>query len=769
MSRFSSKDRDIVTRSFKLLSNGIRDPDKLMKAVDYDLETSFFSTAVGDNRYVNPLPGFGFNTDPGPITQLENRNGNLGPYYKRIYDDNATLLTLTAGVAEFPGLLRFITNMFDYGAATIANKGRAPSISYYITAAMSSIAFWPMQLISTGVTFLSYLMNENKNQWYYVKNAMGHYYAAVQGVFNDLMVNAGYAITVLNDSRQEQGNIKYGDRDYKKGGLNGYGIDSNDNKTTAYQVKKDNIAYMNSLFPDAINKDGTIDIVKLVNRGVRKYRLFLQNVKNLDNLSTKMSSNPNNFTMTNKDRDIAVEGILKNLVNDPEFMNDGYNNFGLDHYLKQDLGTVAGVRGENEILHPEVASSYYDVNAAKNIVPVDSDGNILEEYGINSGAYSDDNTLSSILDRAASPLDHVNNTNETPPSDAVSIMSGTKANQPSRSLGSELPDNGFKDMNKNISEESYLGQISEILKDQFLGGMDAITFRVEGGGGPVSDSFSAQTSESPLAGMFNSASQSVQDFKFSVQGGQTGISVVDEFVNQIKDGIAGLADGSVLGRIPLTLMGNGRVNFPEYWTDSTTNFHTERYTIYSEAAYAHPYCIATSVYLPIALIAPFLFPINVGGSTYTTPFLCKAFSRGKTIVKTGIMRSATITLGNGPMGWTRDFKPLNVKIELEIDDLDKNGSIPISRVRNPLDAINISKQAAIYLGDIGKYNDWVNRIAGIDYLDSVLKFNDINRRITRFKTDLKYMVSPSNIATTVTDSVFGTAAQAIFAPRPLNR
>ena len=165
----SVRDSNIVSRSFKLLSSGLSDAEQIMRDSDYDLEQSYYSTAYGDNRYINPLPGFGFNTDPPPIRTIENSLGNLGPYYKRIYDDNATLLTLTAGTAEFSGIIRFMMNMFDYSASVIANKGRAPSWSFYIGQAVGAIAFYPMQIVAIGFNFLGYLFNENKNQWYYVK------------------------------------------------------------------------------------------------------------------------------------------------------------------------------------------------------------------------------------------------------------------------------------------------------------------------------------------------------------------------------------------------------------------------------------------------------------------------------------------------------------------------------------------------------------------------------------------------------------------------
>ena len=743
----SYRDHNIVSRSFRFMSPNVSNPDAIFKNADYDLETSYFSTAWGDNRFVNPLPGYGFNTDPSPAIAkkgyIKNEYGNLGRYYKRIHDDNATVLTLTAGVAEFSGILPFITNMFDYAASTIANKGRAPSWAFYITQTAAAIAFFPFQLIGVGMNFLNFLAGEPKNEWYYVKPAMGQYLAAAQGIFNDLMVNAGFAITVFNDSRQETGNEARNSRDFYKGTINGY-----DAKDSA-DAKQNNIDYMNRLFPDAINKDGTIDIVKIIGRGPRKYRYFLRQLKELDN---EVGGN-----ITLEQKNTLIENQLDDLVNNPSFVNGKISpmyKMGTDHYLKQELATTGRHRGLDELTNPEVASAYYDTDAGNNIIP--------QSLTNQTTGASDTKSLSSVLEKASNIFDY----GETPPADSFTASGAQTTTGANTDLTGNIP--GSIDVNKNISQESWLGQIGEILEDSFLGGMDSVSFRVEGGVGPVSDSFSNSTKQSELSSMFNGQVSAVNDFKFNVQGGNIGIPVVDTVLNTIKDGVAGIASGSVIGNIPMALLGNARVIVPEHWADSSANLHTESYTIYSEATYGHPYSIAMSVYLPLALILPFVVPISSGGSTYTTPFLVKAFSRGRTVIKKGIVKNCSITFGEGELGWTKDRKPLNIRINLDIADLDPIVSMPVSRIRNPLDVANVAKVSGQYLNSIGKYNDYMTRVAGVDYLDSILKFSQLNRSVTRFANDMQEIFNPSRVSGAINDSLIGTIAT-IFTNRNLAR
>lgn len=733
------KDSNIVSRSFRIMSDGIKDAEQVLIRSDYDLYTSFFSTAVGDNKFVNPLPGFGANTDPHPKPIMENRLGNQGRYYKRMLNDNATSVTLTAGVPEFTGMITFILNMFDYNASVLANKGRAPSWAFYIGQAAGAIAFWPAQIVATSFNFFEFLTNTPKNKWYYCKPTQGQFFVAAQGIFNDLMVAAGYALTVLPSDRTDQGNTKRGDRDFQAGGINGYKSDT--------AAAKANISYLNSMFPDAINSDGTIDILKISTRGVRKFRYFMKKVKDLDDrFGIK--------TLDQKDK--AIEGILDGLMKDSGFVNanGGYTaGTSTRDYLMKELKTVGASRGLDEINYPEVASAYTSRDAGVNIIPESEASRSAGTGGATQNGVTDiAGMLSRYNDESYGVTDNPTN-------------AGTASQTPPPDLSGTVP-GSFTDV-KDIDEDTWLGQIGELLMDGFYGGLDAVTFRTEGTGS-VSDSFGSQTTQASIASSFNNTVNAVQDFKFNMAGGQTGIGLIDSFVGTIKDAVTGLAAGSVIGNVPLALLGNSKVDITEHWVDSTTNLHSENFSFYFEAPYAHPYSIATNVFLPLALILPYVVPFATGGSTYTAPFLVKAFSRGKSIIRTGIVQNASFTFGNGPLGWTTDMKPRNVRVDLTIADLDKVMSVPISRVTNPLDLLNVAKQSSRYLGDTGKYNDWINRVAGVDYLDTVLRYNELNKRMTRFTNDVEQMFAPATIASYVSDSIVGDVAR-IFTNRPLNR
>lgn len=729
------KDENLVSRSFRLLSPGEKNPGDALLQADYDLYTCFFSTAVGDNKYINPLPGYGFNTDPYPKPIMENRFGNLGRYYKRIHHDNAQVATLTACVPEFTGIVPFLLNMFDYSAAVMVNKGRAPGWAFYIGQAAGAIAFWPAQVVATSWNFFEFLTNTPKNSWYYAKPAMGQYFAAAQGFFNDLMVAAGYTLTVLPDQGDTL-DLKLGDR--ASNGLKGY--------QTRSAAAQSNFGYLNSLFPDAINKDGTIDIVKVSLRGVRKYRYFLNKVKSLDTQS---------FIRNVEEKDLAIEQIINGLIKDGNFMNGSIGpaaNKGTFEMLSQELNTVGKSRGQDEISYPEVASAYTNKEPFAKIVPEQPEFATMK----NPNNITDLQKKVSSYDTVASGSFGLE---KAPQGGSSSNPSGNTPN-----LEGSVP---FFDDSDDLSEDNWATQVGELLKDHLYGGTDGISFRVEGTG-TVSDSFSNSSQQSSIAGTFNNTVQTVQDFKFNTGGGATGVDFIDGFVNTIKDAVTGVMAGSVVGNLPLALLGNSRVIIPEHWMDSASNLHSEQITLFFEAPYAHPYSIATNVFLPLALIAPFFTPFSTGGATYGSPFMVKMFQRGRQILRTGMVRNASMTFGEGPLGWTTDMKPRNCRVTLDFVDFEPIMAMPITRVSNPLDLANMAKQSSRYLGDLGKYNDWVNRIAGVDFIDTILRYNDLNRRLTRFSADVDKMFSPATMAGVINDSIIGDIGR-VFTGRPLNR
>jgi hypothetical protein len=719
------RDRDIITKSFRLLTRGVQ-PSDLLQQMDWDRYFNVFSSATGDNRYVNPVPQCSPATDPRYSRFLNSSEGGMGSMYKEVYENNVTLLTLTPSVPQFAGLLSFITNMFSPTAAIIANKGRAPGLAYYMGQAATAIAFWPMQLISIGIQFLSFLTDSPKNNFWTCKPAMGAYTMASTGVLNDFMVKLGYIDPVLPKRGQEQTDGLYGRKpDY-------------DNSKAVQDLSL--------LMPDVINADGTVDLMRLIMKGTRKHRVMLNKLAQMDNEALS----------TPDEKFLRAQQLMEEVTfDDTVWAGDPTQQF-----IEKEFGSVGKYRGEDEGKFVEQDSAYANESAYSNINNADQG---LASFNVDqaasaSGGGGTSAGMEPSSQGAPGATPGINpNQQSSRPQPASSQTGGNAAIASGQTISYE----------DNPNDRTWAGDVADLVQTAFSGGLDAITFRVDGGVGPVTDSFSNSHSPSPMASKFNSVVKAANDFRFDVAGGATGIGIIDSVVNTIKEGAIGALSGTVIGNIPLALVNNSYVKIADHWDGSTTNLHKESYSITSHCNYAHPYEQIMKIWVLLALFLPMVAPNTAGGSTYTSPFMLKAFCKSRSIIRTGMMESLSFTLGSGDGGWTLDRRPLNIKIDFTIVDLEPLITVPIDRSISLLDMTNPSQVANRLFNDDTAYNNYLSRLTGIDYLDTVMKYARLNRNLTGISLDMKQSIRADNIAAKVNDSIVGDLAR-IFT-RPVSR
>lgn len=721
MATVSTRDRDIITKSFRMLTRGIP-PSQLLEKLDWDNYFNVFSSATGDNRYINPIAQFSPATDPRYGRLMVTSEGGMGSMWKDMYEDNVTLLTLTAGVPQFAGLLSFITNMFSPTAAIIANKGRAPGLAFYMGQAAGSIAFAGIQMMSISVQFLAFIMDSPRNNFYTIKPSMGAYTMAATGVLNDLMVKLGYIDPILPKRAQEQQDPLYGLKpDY-------------DNSNS--------VASLSLLMPDVVNSDGTIDLMRLVMKGTRKHRKMLKKLTELDN-----------ETLSTPDEKLVR---AQQLMEEITFGQDVISGSPSQSYIEAEMGTVGKVRGEDEGNFSEQDSAYTNRAAYEN---TSNAGVGVADLGVAGAAAA--------AGGGASPQGM---------GETTSYGSGPAIN-PNENAG--RPQTATPGANPNVAggqqeyyaddpnDRTWAGDVYDLVQTAIYGGMDALTFRVETSSGSITDSFSSNHGPSPMAEKFNSIVSSANDFKFDVAGGATGIGIIDSVVNTIKEGAIGALSGSVIGNIPLALVNNSYVKIPDHWTGATSNLHTESYEMNFQCNYAHPYEQIMKIWVPFALILPLVAPFSSGGSMYTAPFYVKAFCQSRSIIRTGLVSSARFVFGDGEAGWTKDRKPLNLKITLEIADMEPLVSVPIDRSMSLLRLTNPADVAQRIFSDDTAYNNYLSRLTGVSYLDTVMRYSRINRQLTGVVLDMKQSIRADNIAAKISDSVVADLAR-IFT-KPISR
>lgn len=729
MAQVTTRDRDIITKSFRMLTRGIA-PSQALEILDWDKYFNVFSSATGDNRYINPIAQWSPATDPRYGRLMNTPEGGMGSMYKAIYEDNVTLLTVTPGVPQFAGLLSFITNMFSPTAAIMANKGRAPGPAFYMGQAITSIAFAPMQFVSISVQFMAFMMDSPRNNFFTVKPAMGAFTMAATGVLSDMLVKLGYIDPLLPKRIQEQSDPLYGLKpDY-------------DNSKA--------VADLSMLMPDVVNADGTIDLMRLIMKGTRKHRVMVKRLAEMDNATD----------LTTPDEKLArAQQIMEEVTFDTSVTAGSPSQ----SFIEAEMNSVGKVRGDNEGLYVEQDSAYLSESAYKNINNAEAG---LGGVGNATGASSASNTGPTSDPSAMQPMGTAgaNGTGSNPVNpNEPSVMPGpaNEGANPNINGGQQLY---YED---NPNNRTWAGDVFDLVNTAIHGGMDALTFRVEGNGGSVRDSFSNGHTQSPMAENFNHVVRSVNDFKFDVAAGNIGIGVIDGIVNTLKEGAIGALSGSVIGNIPLALANNAYVKIPDHWSESTANLHSESYTMNFRCNYAHPYEQIMKIWVPFSLWVCMVAGFSSGGAMYTSPFYLRAFCKSRQIIRTGLCTQLDFEFGAGPAGWTRDRKPLNLTITATIKDLEPLVTVPIDRSTSIFDVTNPAALVQRILTDDTAYNNWTTRLAGTEYLDTVMRYSRLNRQLTMVAMDIQRSYRADNIASKVSDSILADVAR-IFT-RPLAR
>lgn len=721
MARVTTRDRDIITKSFRLLTGGTS-PTEVLEILDWDKYFNVFSSSMGDNRYFNPIAQWDPATDPRYGRLMVSEEGSFGGMYKDIYENNVTTVTITPCTAQFAGVLTFITNMFSPTAAIIANKGRAPGAAFYMGQALGSIAFWPMQLLSVSTQFLAFLAESPRHQFWTAKPAMGAFTMAATGVLQDLLLKSGYIDPLLPKRNQEQTDPLHGLKpDYD----------------TANSV-----ASLNKIAPDVINSDGTFDLMRFLGKGARKHRVLLSRLAEMDN-------DPNLLTVDQK------LNRAKQILEEVTFDRSVTAGSPSQDYVEKEMGTVGKYRGDQEGLYVEQDSAYLDEKAYLNINNAETG---LGGLG-NSGATGTAPTIANnSMDTAGQFGTGTTSTNPNETQGRPGITTGAN---PTVNGGEQVY---YED---NPNNRTWMGDIFDLVNTAVQGGMDAITLRTESGVGPVTDSFSSSSAPSPLADKFNSVVRSANDFRFDVAGGNIGNVLIDSIINTIKEGAIGALSGTVIGNIPLALAGNAYVKIPNHWAESSASLHRESYQFNFRCNYAHPYEIITKILVPFSILVTMVAGFTTGGSTYTTPFYHKVFCKSRQIMRTAMCESMQFTFGDGPAGWTRDRKPLNLSVSATWVDLEPLVTIPIDRSIGILDLTNPAAVANTILNDDSPWTNLASRIGGMDYLDTVLKYARLNRQLAQAVLGVEQSFRADNIAAKLSDSVAADVVR-LF-QRPLAR
>ena len=132
--------------------------------------------------------------------------------------------------------------------------------------------------------------------------------------------------------------------------------------------------------------------------------------------------------------------------------------------------------------------------------------------------------------------------------------------------------------------------------------------------------------------------------------------------------------------------------------------------------------IFQSIMIPIAGLLAAALPRGVGDSTYTSPFLVRAFCKGMFAIPAGIISTLSLTRGSSEFGWSLSKLPTVVDVSFTIEDL------------SPMLFLSIAGQGELTavmqaFTNNSKMHEYINTLVGIGAKERYYLLGQLKRRL----------------------------------------
>lgn len=226
---------------------------------------------------------------------------------------------------------------------------------------------------------------------------------------------------------------------------------------------------------------------------------------------------------------------------------------------------------------------------------------------------------------------------------------------------------------------------AEFAEAEWQDGSAWITLRVDNTD-TASESFSNTVGESEIATKMNNMSGQARSTRFSLAEGNVTGGLFDSAIQAVGDVVSGVSEQLMVSGLA-ALAGSAFADIPKTWQGSTAELPTSTYTIELRSPYGTPLSRFTNLMVPLAMILAGALPIATGKQSYTSPFICSIFSKGRSQARLGMITSLSITRGTGNVGWTRDHAPLGIDVSFTVTDMSTVMHMPLKSAMSTLDAV----------------------------------------------------------------------------------
>ena len=295
-------------------------------------------------------------------------------------------------------------------------------------------------------------------------------------------------------------------------------------------------------------------------------------------------------------------------------------------------------------------------------------------------------------------------------------------------------------------DPSYFNNYQNDLAAEFQAGSKFAIFKVDHTGS-VQESFSNSVVESDLSQRINKTSSESKEARFTFADGNIFGGSLQDVVDAGKAVVSGALSQMSFGfsNILTALSGSAYIDIPKHWQDSSASLPRSSYTMNLVSPYGNSISQMINIDIPLAMILAGALPIATGKQSYTSPFICQLYDRGRCQVQLGMIESVSVSRGITHLPFNLKGNALGIEVTFSIVDLSTIISMPLSGgIINDVD-ININEDNTL--------SSYLSVLAGQDINSQINPLTSSYIARAKQIANLGAITSPAYLASLTEDTV----------------
>lgn len=308
-------------------------------------------------------------------------------------------------------------------------------------------------------------------------------------------------------------------------------------------------------------------------------------------------------------------------------------------------------------------------------------------------------------------------------------------NVPTDSVDQRIIDNVQK---KKPTWDRY----KEYLMAELSEGAAFAVFNVESTGS-IGESFSNSFTSNPLESTFNALSSKARNIG-DLLSSASNIPIVGDAMKFAADAGAQIFSNATFGIAnPLLALAYGvNITMPKIWESSSATLPQANYKIKLISPYGNAYSQLFNIYLPLAMILAGSLPRSTGATSYTYPFFCQLFDRGRNNIQVGMISNVGLTRGTSNLAFSRNGHPNAIDVDISIANLDEIISVDVSSngvVSKLMDALSPDFSDS-------PFTTYLNTLTGVDVYTQIYRVPMIRLKLAERYMNIKAVMNPDPAA-----------------------